>query len=213
MVAGPVILSSHDGHGCGPTPRPCGAPGSIPTTDPEGGRIETRQRGEPTGCCSNAPSMPSTPSSRVRDPAGCATRCSWQQRLLSVGITGWQDAGVGIPAFGLTDTLDTYLAADAAGELVAHVCGALWWTAEVPRRSTPSSNGAQPLAVRALHIDTVKVMQDGSARTAPPPCWSRTATLPRAYTAGPVVHRPRGTRHGVCTIGAQRLRRSHACGG
>ena len=37
-----------------------------------------------------------------------------QRHLHSVGVTGWQDAGVGIPLFGLDDILPTYLDADAS---------------------------------------------------------------------------------------------------
>jgi len=109
-----------------------------------------------------------------------------QQRLLSVGITGWQDAGVGIPAFGLTDTLDTYLAADAAGELVAHVCGALWWTAEEgPAQIDTILERRAAARGPRLHIDTVKVMQDGI-------CENCTAAMLEPYCNTPEGVHPRG---------------------
>ncbi|MCS3879308.1 amidohydrolase family protein [Gordonia amarae] len=160
----PVVLSSHDGHGVWSNSEALRRAGiSAATPDPDGGRIERDERGEPTGVlferafdAVNA-LIPADGPDRLRDALLLA-----QQRLLSVGVTGWQDAGVGIPAFGLTDTLDTYLAADAAGELVAHVCGALWWTAEegIGQLGTILDRRDSARGPR-LHIDTVKVMQDG----------------------------------------------------
>ena len=49
-----------------------------------------------------------------------------QDYLLSLGITGWQDAIVGRSA-DLPDPIGAYLRAAAAGTLAGHVVGALWW--------------------------------------------------------------------------------------
>ena len=49
-----------------------------------------------------------------------------QDYLLSLGITGWQDAIVGSRP-GLPDPVDAYLRASAAGTLLANVVGAMWW--------------------------------------------------------------------------------------
>lgn len=76
-----------------------------------------------------------------------------QDHLLSLGITAWQDAIVGA-YLGRPDNLATYLAADAAGELVVRVVGDLWWDRErgleqIPelrerRASAPPGRSARP---------------------------------------------------------------------
>ena len=52
-----------------------------------------------------------------------------QEYLLSLGITGWQDAIVGRHP-GLPDPIGAYLRAASAGTLKANVVGAMWWDRE-----------------------------------------------------------------------------------
>ena len=49
-----------------------------------------------------------------------------QRHLLSLGLTGWQDAIIG-SYLGEADPLGAYLRAASAGTLTATVTGALWW--------------------------------------------------------------------------------------
>ena len=91
-----------------------------------------RRRRRPPACSRRAPPSWS--------PACCppATEDDWDQallaaqsRLLSLGITGWQDAIVGRDHGGHgADPLDAYLRAARAGTLLANVVGALWWDRE-----------------------------------------------------------------------------------
>ncbi|MFT4042939.1 MAG: amidohydrolase [Gordonia sp. (in: high G+C Gram-positive bacteria)] len=184
----PVVLSSHDGHGVWVNSAALRRAGiDAATVDPSGGRIERDQRGRPTGVLFERAADPvnaligPTDESRLR-----AALLTAQRRLHSVGVTGWQDAGVDIPAFGLTDTLATYTAADAAGELTARVCGALWWSADagvsqldtlLERRAIGGGN--------RFHVDTVKVMQDGI-------CENCTAAMLAPYAQLPAGAAPTG---------------------
>ena len=85
--------------------------------------------------------------SRLLPPA---TKNDWDQalqaaqsRLLSLGITGWQDAIVGRDHGSQgADPLDAYLRATRAGTLVANVVGALWWDRNRCWNSSPSCSGA-----------------------------------------------------------------------
>lgn len=79
-----------------------------------------------------------------------------QRRLLSLGLTAWQDAWVE------PDVLAAYRALAASGELRAHVVACQWWerargtdqiAGMVERRSASS--------VGTLRAGTVKIMQDG----------------------------------------------------
>ena len=148
----PVVLSSHDGHGMWANSKALQHAGiDAHTPDPPGGRIDRDEHGEPTGVLFERAFdpvnalIPADGPGRLREALLTA-----QQRLHSVGVTGWQDAGVGILAFGLTDTLDTYLAADAAGELTARCaahCGGHQKTG--PTRSIPYWSDARRHAVHA----------------------------------------------------------------
>ena len=161
----PVVLSSHDGHGVwvnGIALRIAGIDRHTP--DPTGGRIERDADGKPTGVLFERAAdavqalTPAIDDATLREALLVA-----QRRLHSVGVTGWQDAGVDIPAFGLSDTLATYLAADEAGELTARVCGALWWAAASGAGQIDTLRERREAARtgRRFHVDTVKVMQDG----------------------------------------------------
>jgi hypothetical protein len=88
-----------------------------------------------------------------------------QAYLHSLGITGWHDAWVG-EGPSMPDSLDTYLDADAAGELTARVVGALWWDRTrgleqvedlLTRRSRGAGGRFRPTAV--------KIMLDGVCET------------------------------------------------
>lgn len=160
----PVVLSSHDGHGVWTNSRALELAGiDSDTPDPAGGRIARDADGRPTGMLFESAAdlanrlMPAATPAFLRDALLEA-----QRRLHAVGVTGWQDAGVGIPAFGLTDILSTYLDADVAGELTARVVGALWWTADAGMSQLDEILARRAAAGHSrFTATTVKVMQDG----------------------------------------------------
>jgi predicted amidohydrolase YtcJ len=86
-----------------------------------------------------------------------------QEYLLSLGITGWQDAIVGRHP-GLPDPIGAYLRAARAGTLKANVVGALWWdrergmeqVAELVERRREAQAGR-------FRATSVKMMLDGVA--------------------------------------------------
>jgi predicted amidohydrolase YtcJ len=177
----PVVLTSHDGHGVWANTKALEAVGIDRSTgDPVGGKIVRDQDGLPTGMFFERAADPLTdliPS--VTNDFMYRALLAAQQRLHSVGVTGWQDAGVGIPLFGLDDILPTYLDADAAGDLTARVVGALWWSAdrgldqieELCARRDASGH-------RRFRATTVKVMQDGI-------CENCTAAMLAPYRTAP----------------------------
>ncbi|HUY61201.1 MAG TPA: amidohydrolase family protein, partial [Candidatus Dormibacteraeota bacterium] len=97
-----------------------------------------------------------------------------QRYLHSLGITAWQDAIVGEYAT-MPDSFETYLEADARGELTARVVGALWW-----RRDGGLAQLEELRARRAavpsgrFRATSVKIMVDGV-------CENFTAALLRPY--------------------------------
>lgn len=160
----PVVLSSHDGHGVWVNSRALTLAGvHAGTLDPPGGRIVRDHDGRPTGMLFESAAEPLNRLIPEVTPEFLRRALlEAQRRLHAVGVTGWQDAGVGIPAFGLTDILATYLDADAAGELTARVVGALWWTADAGLTQLDEILARRDAARRGrFTASAVKVMQDG----------------------------------------------------
>ena len=112
----------------GRTAGPWSWPGSTgDTADPRDGRIERDDRGDPVGTLQEG-AMQLVP--RLLPPVTDEDRyrglLAGQDYLLSLGVTGWQDAIVG-RGFGQDDATSAYRAAASAGTLKANVVGALWW--------------------------------------------------------------------------------------
>ena len=134
------------------------------TPDPADGRVERDASGEPTGMLHEGAMglvlavLPTATADELH-----AGLLEGQRHLLSLGITGWQDAIVGAYA-GMQDTGPTYLRAARSGDLVASVVGALWWerdrgleqVAELVEKRTAYSHGR-------FAATSVKIMQDGVA--------------------------------------------------
>jgi predicted amidohydrolase YtcJ len=160
----PVVLSSHDGHGVWVNSLALTLAGvDRETPDPAGGRIVRDGDGVPTGMLFESAAEPLNRLIPEVTPAFLRRALlEAQRRLHAVGVTAWHDAGVGIPAFGLTDILATYLDADAAGELTARVVGALWWTAATGLGQLDELLARRAAAgISRFTATTVKVMQDG----------------------------------------------------
>lgn len=184
----PVILSSHDGHGVWVNSEALRRAGvDADTPDPVGGRIDRDGHGKPTGVLFERAGDPVNALIPAYDADFLRSALlAAQERLHSVGVTGWQDAGVDIPAFGMSDTLATYVAADQAGELTARVCGALWWAADEGIGQLDKLRERRALGQgNRFHVDTVKVMQDGI-------CENCTAAMLAPYSHLPAGADPTG---------------------
>ena len=124
----PVFLPNRDGHGAWVNSRALALAGiDASTPDPPDGRIERDAAGEPVGTLQEGAQQLVArllPEATVDD--WYAGLLAAQDYLLSLGITGWQDAIVGSRP-GLPDPVDAYLRASADGTLLANVVGAMWW--------------------------------------------------------------------------------------
>ncbi len=177
----PVFLPNRDGHGSWVNSRALELAGiDRSTPDPPDGRIERDAAGDPTGVLQEGAAQL---VSRLLPPA---TENDWDQallaaqsRLLSLGITGWQDAIVGRDHGDRgADPLDAYLRAARAGTLVGNVVGALWWDRNRGLEQLPEllqrREGGQAGRFRA---SSVKMMLDGIAE-------SHTAAMLEPYLDG-----------------------------
>jgi predicted amidohydrolase YtcJ len=160
----PVVLTGHDGHSVWVNTRALEMAGiDEHTPDPNAGRIMRDGDGRPTGV------LLEHAADAVNDLIGDVTPqfmyralMEAQRQLHAVGVTGWQDAAVGATFFGMKDIFPTYLDADAAGELTAHVVGALWWEADQALGQIDRMCARRAEAGHARFTATaVKVMQDG----------------------------------------------------
>ncbi len=124
----PVFLQNRDGHGAWVNSKALELAGiDKHTADPPDGRIERDDRGDPVGMLQEGAMQL---VSRLLPPVTDADRylglLAGQDYLLSLGVTGWQDAIVG-NGFGEEDATGAYRQAASAGTLLANVVGALWW--------------------------------------------------------------------------------------
>jgi predicted amidohydrolase YtcJ len=124
----PVFLQNRDGHGAWVNSRALEVAGvDKHTADPPDGRIERDDRGDPAGMLQEgAMQLVTRALPAVTDEDRYRGLLAGQDYLLSLGITGWQDAIVG-RGFGQDDATDAYRRAVSAGTLAANVVGALWW--------------------------------------------------------------------------------------
>lgn len=161
----PVYLLNRDHHGAWANTRALELAGlTRDTPDPADGRIEREPDGTPSGVLQEGATGL---VARLVPPTSAADRLAGLHRaqdlLHSLGITGWQDALLGV-FNGQPDPSDAYLAAARAGTLTARVNGALWWDrergaeqiAELVSRRTELTHGR-------FRSGSVKIMQDGIA--------------------------------------------------
>jgi predicted amidohydrolase YtcJ len=162
----PVFLTNRDGHGAWVNTRALELAGIDSTTpDPRDGRIERDPAGQPTGMLQEGAA---NLVSRLLPPV---TAEDWyhalltaQAYLLSLGVTGWQDAIVGRSHRGGADPLAAYLRAAEAGTLVANVVGALWWDRDRGAEQIPELlHRRETSRIGRFRATTVKMMLDGVA--------------------------------------------------
>jgi predicted amidohydrolase YtcJ len=159
----PVFLPNRDHHGGWVNSRALALAGiTAETPDPPDGRIERLPDGSPQGTLHEgamdlvARLVPDTPPGEY-----VAGLLEGQRYLLSLGVTGWQDAIVGAYA-GMADTGSTYVTAIGDGDLVADVVGALWWDRELGLAQIPDLvRRREAMAAPRFRPTSVKIMQDG----------------------------------------------------
>jgi predicted amidohydrolase YtcJ len=132
------------------------------TADPADGRIERDAEGNPTGMLHEGATtlverlLPSQSDDDLMNGLLEA-----QTYLLSLGITGWQDAIVGEEFLGRS-TLPTYMSALEKDRLVAKVRGALWLKRSVGPDALDELIELRRKAREAgFDAGTIKIMQDG----------------------------------------------------
>lgn len=141
---------------------------SAATEDPADGRIEREADGFPAGTFhEGASALFDEVKPEVSMDLAYQGLLHAQELLLSLGITGWQDAWVGADGPG-TGTLAAYERAVAEGKLLVHVVGAQWWERGrgieqideiLSRRETRKALGG----TERFDLGTVKIMVDGVA--------------------------------------------------
>ncbi len=161
----PAYLPNRDGHGAWVNSRALELAGiTAATPDPPDGRIERDARGNPIGTLQEgAANLVSRLLPATTGDDWYAGLLAGQDYLLSLGITGWQDAIVGRSP-GIPDPIDAYLRGAAEGTLVVNVVGALWWDRERGMDQLPElidrRRRGQAGRFRAT---SVKIMLDGVA--------------------------------------------------
>ena len=160
----PVFLPNRDGHGAWVNSKALTLAGiDRLTPDPSDGRIERDAEGEPSGMLQEGAAwLVERLLPPVSEEDWYQALLAAQDYLLSLGITGWQDAIVSYDD--AADLLGAYLRAARAGTLRASVVGALWWDRnrgldQLPELVERRSSG-QAGRFRAT---SVKMMLDGVA--------------------------------------------------
>jgi hypothetical protein len=163
----PAFFPNRDGHGAWVNTAALRLAGIDATTpDPADGRIERDASGEPAGALQEgAANLVSRLLPETTDEDMDAALAAAQDYLLSLGITGWQDAIIGSDP-GERDNMPAYLRAAQAGRLLANVVGALWWERDRGLDQLPDllrrREAGQAGRFRAT---SVKMMLDGVAET------------------------------------------------
>jgi predicted amidohydrolase YtcJ len=161
----PVFLQNRDGHGAWVNTKALELAGiDSLTPDPPDGRIERDGRGDPVGMLQEgATHLVSRLLPPVTDEDRYLGLLAGQDHLLSLGVTGWQDAIIG-SGFGEQDATSAYRRAAAAGTLIVNVVGALWWQRHQGLEQLPEllhrrdHDGAE-----RFRPTSVKMMLDGVA--------------------------------------------------
>ncbi|MEV4615868.1 amidohydrolase [Kitasatospora sp. NPDC049258] len=161
----PVYLLNRDHHGAWANTRALELAGlTRDTPDPADGRIEREPDGTPSGMLQEGATGL---VARLVPPTTAAERLAGllraQELLHSLGVTGWQDALLGV-FNGQPDPTDAYLAAARAGTLTARVTGALWWQRERGAEQIPELVARRAETAHGrFRCTAVKIMQDGIA--------------------------------------------------
>ncbi|MFJ3699346.1 amidohydrolase [Streptomyces sp. NPDC090052] len=159
----PVLLFNRDHHGAWANTRALELAGlTAGSADPADGRIEREADGTPGGMLQEGATglvARLVPQTTTADRVAGLLRA--QAVLHSLGITGWQDAILGVFNGG-PDVSDAYLTAARDGRLTARVNGALWWDRSRGAEQIPELvERRTKLRAGRFRADSVKIMQDG----------------------------------------------------
>ena len=162
----PVFLPNRDGHGAWVNSLALELAGvDAHTPDPPDGRIERDGAGQPVGMLQEGA------SALVGRLMPALTADDWyaalltaQDHLVTLGVTGWQDAIIGDYQDGV-DPLPAYLRAEQEQTLLATVVGALWWDRTRDLDQVEHLLHRRELAAqgRRFVASSVKMMLDGIA--------------------------------------------------
>ncbi|MBL1101777.1 amidohydrolase [Streptomyces coffeae] len=161
----PVMLTNRDGHGAWVNTRALELSGiDRHTPDPADGRIEREPDGAPAGTLQEgAMDLVGRHLPLATPDEAHAGLLAAQEHLFSLGVTGWQDAMIGVFP-GNPDNFDVYLRAAREGSLRARVVGALWWDRERGLEQLPELEERRRIGqVGRFNATSVKIMQDGIA--------------------------------------------------
>lgn len=161
----PAFMVNRDRHGAWVNSAGLARAGITRTTpDPDDGRIERDDRGEPTGMLHEGATRLVAELLPMPDLAHCVRALLRAQRHLhGLGLTGWHDAIIGSYLGVYPDAYDAYRAIDASGELTASVTGAMWWDRHRGLEQIPEfvRRRAETLQGRRFRTTAVKIMLDG----------------------------------------------------
>ncbi|REK91149.1 amidohydrolase [Streptomyces inhibens] len=161
----PVMLTNRDGHGAWANSRALELSGiDRHTPDPADGRIEREPDGAPAGTLQEgAMDLVGRHMPLATPDEAYAGLLAAQEHLFALGVTGWQDAMIGVFP-GNPDNFDVYLRAAREGSLRARVVGALWWDREHGLEQLPELEERRRTGqVGRFNATSVKIMQDGIA--------------------------------------------------
>lgn len=161
----PIFLPNADGHGAWVNSHALALAGiDASTPDPPDGRIERDSDGEPLGMLQEgAATLVSRLLPDVTEEDWYAALLTAQAHLLSLGVTGWQDAIIDRYE-GAPDPLAAYLRSASAGTLTANVVGALWWDRHRGLEQLPGMLESRRTGQAGnFHATSVKMMLDGVA--------------------------------------------------
>ncbi|SFR88893.1 hypothetical protein SAMN05428970_3629 [Agromyces sp. CF514] len=166
----PVLLMSRDHHSAWANTAAIALAGiSATTPDPADGRIEREADGFPAGTFhEGAGDLFAAVRPETTDDLTYRGLLRAQELLLSLGITGWQDALVAGTMSGTPDPTSAYLRAVDEGRLLVHVVGAQWWERSAGLEQVEVMLGrraaiAAVAPASRLDLGTVKIMVDGVA--------------------------------------------------
>ncbi len=154
----PVLMTSADGHSVWVNSKALELAGITKSTpDPEGGRIERNENGEPSGTLRESATdlvykvaPEPTPEERFRGLQNAL------KKMNALGITGFQDASVG------PEALKTYLETDKGGFLTARVTAAQYADPEKPVEQIADLKSLRASHQgKRLHATAVKIFVDG----------------------------------------------------
>ncbi|MDP5183616.1 amidohydrolase family protein [Blastococcus sp. BMG 814] len=142
------------------------------TPDPADGRIERDSAGRPTGLLhEGAMDLVAARAPQPTQEEYDEGLREAQHHLHALGVVGWQDAMVRVQEPGPT-VHESYLRAQAAGWLTAHVAGALWWDRDCDLTGVADQVAALAqrrdearVAGSRYRTESVKIMQDGVVET------------------------------------------------